>query len=172
MRGCIFLKASISKVNAKPVSTLLASYFNLSAKQSPSTEAELEEMKKILYASAVALMYAMVCTRPDLAQALSVVSKYISNPGRDHWQAVKWILEGHKKDRHHVQRQHRDACITCFVDSDYVGDWDKRPTTEYVFTYGGGPVSWISMLQSISALSTTEAEYMALTEAAKEAIWL
>ena len=72
-------------INAKPVSTPLVSHFNLSVKQSPSTEAELEEMKKITYASAVGcLMYTMVCTRPDLAQALRVVSKYMSNPGRDH----------------------------------------------------------------------------------------
>ena len=57
-------------VNAKPVSTPLASHFNLSVKQSPSTEVELKEMKKIPHASAVGcLMYAMVCTRPDLPQA-------------------------------------------------------------------------------------------------------
>ena len=67
------------------------------------TEAELEEMKKISYASAVGcLMYAMVCTRPDLAQALSVVSKYTSIPGRDHWQAIMdtRVFEGHKKQHH------------------------------------------------------------------------
>ena len=72
------------------------------------------------------------------------------------------------------ERQHGDACITGFVDSDYAGDLGKRGYTTggYVFTCGGGPVSWRSMLQSISALSTIEAEYMALTEAAREAIWL
>ena len=62
-------------------------------------------------------------------------------------------------------------CITGFVDSDYAGNLEKRRSTMgYVFTCGGGPVSWRSMLQLISTLSTTEAEYMALTEAAKEAI--
>jgi len=164
-------------VNAKPVSTPLAAHFNLSAKQSPSTDDEVQEMKKIPYASAVGcLMYAMVCTRPDLAQAMSVVSKYMSNPGREHWQAVKWIiryLKGTRNKSIMFERQHDDACITGFVDSDYAGDLDKRrSTTGYVFTCGGGPVSWRSMLQKVSALSTTEAEYMALTEAAKEAIWL
>ena len=87
-------------VNAKTLSPLLASHFNLSTKQSTSTEAELEEMKKIPYARAVGcLMYAMTCTRSDLAQALSVVSKYLSNPVRDHWQAVKWILKYLKSTR-------------------------------------------------------------------------
>ena len=60
-----------------------------------------------------------------------------------------------------------------YVDSDYAGDLDKRrSTTGYVFTMAGGPVSWRSTLQSTVALSTTEAEYMAVTEAFKEAIWL
>jgi len=63
-------------VDVKPVSTPLASHFVLSTKQSPSSEVALEEMKKILYVSTVGcLMYVMVCTRPDLAQAMNVVSK-------------------------------------------------------------------------------------------------
>ncbi|KAH9764742.1 hypothetical protein KPL70_001639 [Citrus sinensis] len=60
-----------------------------------------------------------------------------------------------------------------YCDSDFAGDLDKRrSTTDYVFTLGGGPVSWRSILQSTIALSTTEAEYMAETEAVKKAIWL
>ena len=60
-----------------------------------------------------------------------------------------------------------------YVDSDYAGDLDKRQsTTGYVFTFARGPISWNSTLQSTVALSTTEAEYMAITEAVKEAIWL
>ncbi|KAG8500107.1 hypothetical protein CXB51_003710 [Gossypium anomalum] len=60
-----------------------------------------------------------------------------------------------------------------YVGSDYAGDLDKRrSTTGYVFTLAGGPISWKSTLQSTVALSTTEAEYMTITEAVKEAIWL
>ena len=118
-------------------------------------------------------MYAMVCTRSNLAQAMSV---YMANSGSVHWQAVKWILrylEGTSNYDIMFARQREGTCRSGFVDSDYAGDLDKRrSTTGYVFTCGGGPISWRSMLQSISALSTTEAEYMALTEAAKEAIWL
>ena len=80
----------------------------------------------------------MVCTRPNFAQALSVVSKYMSNPGRDHWQAVKWILRYLKGSRNKgimFERQHGDACITGFIDSDYARDLDKhRSTMGYVFT--------------------------------------
>lgn len=123
-------------------------------------------MKKVPYTSAVGcLMYAMICTRPDLAQAVSVVSKYMSNPGKAHWDALKWILrylKGTKGLGILFERKQEEACVAGFVDSDYAGDLDKRrSTTGYVFTCGGGPVSWRSMLQAVTALSTTEAEYMA-----------
>ena len=60
-----------------------------------------------------------------------------------------------------------------YVDSDYAGNLDKRwSTTGYVFTFAGGPISWKSTLQFTVAPSTTKAEYMAITEAVEEAIWL
>ena len=66
-----------------------------------------------------------------------------------------------------------DCKVVDFVDSDYAGDLDqRRSTTGYVFTLCGGAVSWRSMLQPTIALSTTEAEYMAAVECAKEAIWM
>ena len=68
---------------------------------------------------------------------------------------------------------HKDSRLIGFVDSDYVRDLDMRKsTTCYVFTLGGGAISWRSMLQPTVALSTTEAEYMAAVECAKEAVWL
>ena len=79
--------------NAKPVSTPLANHFKLSSEQCPKTDGEIEDMAKVPYASAVGcLMYAMVYTRPDLAHAVSQVSKFMSKPGRRHWEAVKWIF--------------------------------------------------------------------------------
>lgn len=69
----------------KPVSVSLASHFKLSTLQSPQTVVEKEHMLNIPYANAVgSLMYLIVCTRPDLAHSLSVVSKYMSNPGKEH----------------------------------------------------------------------------------------
>jgi hypothetical protein len=88
-----------SMLDAKPVSTPLANHFRLSGSQCPKNEEEIENMSKVSYASAVGcLMYAMVCTRPDLAHAVSTVSRYMANPGREHWNAVKvdfQILERH-----------------------------------------------------------------------------
>ncbi|KAL0540208.1 hypothetical protein IC582_024441 [Cucumis melo] len=63
--------------------------------------------------------------------------------------------------------------IRGYVDSDYTGDLDKnKSTTGYVFTLASGVVSWFSKLQSVVAMSTTEGEYVAATQASKEAVWL
>ena len=79
--------------DAKPVGSTLATNCKLSGKQSPKTKAENVEMIKIHYASAVrSLKYAMVCTRLDIGYAVGVVSRFMRNPGREHWVAVKWIL--------------------------------------------------------------------------------
>ena len=79
--------------NAKSVGTPLGSHFRLSKDQAPKLEEEQDHMSKIPYASAIgSLTYAMVCTRPDIAHAVGVVSRYMSNPGKQHWEAVKWIL--------------------------------------------------------------------------------
>ncbi|CAA0834177.1 cysteine-rich RLK (RECEPTOR-like protein kinase) 8, partial [Striga hermonthica] len=67
---------------------------SLSKTMSPKTPEEREQMNNIPYASAIAsIMYAMLCTRPEVAHALSVTSKYQSNPGEEHWKAVKMILK-------------------------------------------------------------------------------
>jgi hypothetical protein len=79
--------------NAKPVSTPLASHFKLTKEMCPKTQEEIEYMSRVPYSSAVgSLMYAMVCTRLDIAHAVGVVSRYMNNPGKEHWEAVKWIL--------------------------------------------------------------------------------
>ena len=71
----------------------LASHLLLFKDQSPKTEEDREFMAKVPYASAIeSLMYAMVCTISDIAHAVGVVSKFMSNPKKAHWEAVKWIL--------------------------------------------------------------------------------
>ena len=83
-----YIKEILKKFNmmdCKPVGTPMSSGTKLSAEQCPKTDEEIEEMARVPYASAVgSLMYAMVCTRPDIAQAVGVLSRYMSNPGRDH----------------------------------------------------------------------------------------
>lgn len=132
-------------------------------------------MAKVPYASACgSLMYAMVATRPDIAFAVGVVSRYMANPGKRHWEAIKGILRYLKGSQDVcICFGKQDAEVHGYTDSDYAGHVDNRKsTTGYVFTFTGGAISWISRLQRCTALSTTEAEYIAATEACKEAIWL
>ena len=161
--------------HSKPVSTPLATHFKLSRKCCPVTEEERDEMSSIPYASAVgSLMYAMVSTRPDIAHAVGTVSRYLSNPGKSHWNAVKWILR--------YLRGTSKLCICFggskpilegFTDADMAGDLDGRKSTSgFLFTFAGGAISWQSKLQKCVALSTTEAEYIAATEAGKEMLWM
>jgi len=86
-----YLQKFLQKFNigddAKTVSVPLAPHFKLSAKMSPKTVEDQEYMKNVPYANAVgSLMYVMVCTRPDLSQAVNMVSRYIHDPGKGHWQ--------------------------------------------------------------------------------------
>ena len=132
-------------------------------------------MSAIPYSSTVgSLMYAMVCTRPDIAHAVGVVSRFLSNPGKQHWEAVKWILrylKGTTKFR--LCYGGADPILEGYTDSDMAGDLDGRKSTSgFIYTFAGGAVSWQSRLQRCIALSTTEAEYIAIAEAGKEMLWL
>ena len=163
---------------AKSVSSPLAPHFKLSAKISLKTVDDHEYMSHIPYASAVgSLMYTIVCTRSDLSQVVSMVSRYMHEPGKGHWEVVRWILRYIKgtvdvglvfgKDVDGKQE------CTCYVDSDYTGHLDKYHfTTGYVFTLSQAPMSRRCTLQSTVTLSTTEEKYKTLIEAVKETIWL
>uniref|UniRef100_A0A1J3I7B7 Retrovirus-related Pol polyprotein from transposon TNT 1-94 n=2 Tax=Noccaea caerulescens TaxID=107243 RepID=A0A1J3I7B7_NOCCA len=161
---------------AKPTITPLATHFRLKSLTKDERKEEAIHMEGTPYASAVgSLMYAMIGSRPDLAFAVGVISRFMSNPGRDHWTAVKWVLRylrGASQDCLTFTKN-KDFSIEGFCDSDYATDLDKRRSvTGFIFKVWGNTVSWRSNLQSVVALSTTEAEYMALSSAVKEAIWL
>ncbi|GKC40025.1 hypothetical protein Tco_1052409 [Tanacetum coccineum] len=113
--------------DCKPISTPFPTDVKLSSNMSPSNEKEKMEMSQVSYASAVgSLMFTMICTRPNIAHVVGVVSRYMAEPG--------------------------------YVDSDYAGALDRsKSTTGYVFTLSGGTVSWVSKLQSVVAMLTTEA---------------
>ncbi|KAL0322888.1 UNVERIFIED_CONTAM: Retrovirus-related Pol polyprotein from transposon TNT 1-94 [Sesamum angustifolium] len=134
-------------------------------------------MKKIPYSNAIgSVMYLMVSTRPDIAYAVSCLSRFMSNPGTIHWEALKWLfryLNGSNNSGIKFSKCSEGIKLIGYVDSNYANDRDsRRSTTSYVFTLCGACISWKSQLQNIVALSTTEAEYIAITEAFKEAIWL
>ena len=120
-------------------------------------------------------MYAMTQTRPDLAYSVSTLSKFSSNPSKEHTVAVKRVyryLQGTKS----LTLTYRGDCelkLVGYTYSDWGGDKEtRRSTSGYVFTLAGAPISWSSGRQSTVALSSTEAEYIAAAEATKEAVWI
>ena len=134
-------------------------------------------MESVPYSEAIdCLMYSMVSTRPDLAYPISVLSRYMANPSEPHWEGLKWLLRyikgtlnyglHFKKAKGHIQ-------LEGFVDSDYAANRDNRKSvTSFIFLLNGNCICWKTQLQPVVALSTTEAEFMAVTEAIKEGIWL
>ena len=110
-------------------------------------------------------MFAIICTRSDIAHAVRVVSQYMANLNREHWHAVKRNLK-YIKGPSDVTLCYGGSnfIVRGYVDSNYAGDLDKRKfTTGYMFTLAGSIVSWVSKLQSIVATSIMEEEYMETT---------
>ena len=118
---------------------------SLSRDQCPVTPDEIEEMRRIPYASAVgSLMYAMLCTRPDICYAVGVVSRYQCNPGKDHWIAVKHILKYIRRTRDYMLvYSGGNLNLLGYTDSDFQSDKDSRKSTSCsVLTLGSGAVVW------------------------------
>ncbi|KAJ9545825.1 hypothetical protein OSB04_025532 [Centaurea solstitialis] len=130
----------------------------LSKAQCPVSSEDQDKMKSVPYASAIgSIMYAMLCTRPDVAYSISVTSKYQQNPGEAHWVAVKNILK--------YMRRTKEMFLV-------FGGSEDEISSGYVFTLNGGAISWKSSKQDTIADSTIETEYIAASDAAKEAVWL
>lgn len=125
-------------------------------------------MKRLSYASAVAsLIYAMVCTRPDIAHAVSVVSRVQS------WQRALECNEIDYQARFSLCFGNGKTMLDGYTDADIAGDLDNRKSTSgYLMTFAGRAVSWQRKLHQSIALSSTEAESIATTEACKESLWL
>lgn len=135
-----------------------------------------EETSQQPYQSLIgSLLYLSNCTRPDIAFSVGVLAKFSSHPTKAHWTAAKRVLrylQGTCNYGVMFESQENEVCRG-YSDADWAGDReDRRSTSGYVFQIGLGPVSWRSRKQTTVALSTAEAEYVALASAAQEAVWL
>ena len=144
--------------------------------QCPKNDFEREHMKNIPYTSAVgSLMYAQVCTRPDIAFAVGVLGRYQSNPGIDHWRAAKKVmryLQG-TKDYMLMYRRTYSLEVIGYSDADFAGCVDSRKSTcGYIFKLADGAVSWRSAKQTLTSTSTMEAEFVSCFETSSHGVWL
>ncbi|XP_062103138.1 secreted RxLR effector protein 161-like [Humulus lupulus] len=134
-------------------------------------------MEKVPYPEAIgSVMYIMISTRLDIAYAVSVLSRFMSNLGEEHWKGLKWLLRYLKAIPRHGLRFSKTSSRTHlegYVDADYASNRDTRKfITSYCFLLNGYCISWKAQLQPINSLSTIEAEFMATTEAFKEVVWI
>ncbi|CAM8906112.1 unnamed protein product [Rhodiola kirilowii] len=186
IKGTLYLSQAdyITKVlnkfamlNSKPSPIPLRGHLVLSKADCPSTESDKHKMNDIPYDIVVgSVMYDMLCTRPDLAFALGVLSRFMSNPGNAHWTAMKYVLKyiaGTQNLGLVYKKYETKIKLKGYVDSDYASNKDTRKsTTALYFTWAGNCISWKSQQQSIVTLSSTKVEYIVAVEAIKEAMWL
>ncbi|GJT32828.1 putative retrotransposon protein [Tanacetum coccineum] len=164
--------------NSKRGTIPMQEKLKFSKSQGASTPAEIQRMQNITYALAVgSIMYVVRCTRPDVAFAQNITSQFQQNPGEVHWTAVNNILKylRNTKDMFLVYGgdTKRELRVSCYTKAGYLTDADDmKSQTGYVFVLNGGVVGWKSTKQSIFTTSSTDAEYIAVFDASKEAVWI
>jgi hypothetical protein len=144
---------------------------------------EAEAMKYVPYRQVLGkLVYAMGQTRPDIIFAVEILGRVGHDPRTRHWAAMKKLmryLRGTSRKSLYINKREEsnqkadETVLQGYVDTDWAGDVGSRKSTSgYAFFLGTTLISWSSKKQQTVALSTAEAEYMALTEAIKQGIWL
>lgn len=142
----------------------------------PKNEKDVAKIINVPYQKAVgALLYFSTTTRPGIAYAVSKVKQFSQNPGIQHWTAVKRIIRYLVGTRNYgiVFSPKKEGGVTGFTDADLIGDLDDRKSTSgCVFLCNGGATSWFSCKQECTSISTTEAEFVAGSESARETTWI
>lgn len=162
--------------NANGISTPFDS--NLKLSKDGTDDGEDHETIRVPYRQAIgSLMYAMVGCRPDIAYSVNFLAKFSEQPKSSHWNAIKRILR-YLIDTKDYGLRYSGSCeypseLVCYVDSDFAGDIDtRRSTAGYLLMYNGSPLFWKSTRQQTVAMSTTEAEFVAVSLAVRDILWL
>ncbi|CAB0019909.1 unnamed protein product [Nesidiocoris tenuis] len=167
-----YIKELLKKYKMENCSTVTTPMITgLQLKKNENTE----ELKNYPYQNLIgALIYIAVATRPDISFSVSYLSQFNNCYGKDHWLAAKRILKYLKGTSHlTLTYSPTKTPLQGLSDADWAASQiDRRSYTGYCFQYAGGAISWEARKQKTVALSSTEAEYMCLTEAAKEAVHL
>ena len=157
--------------DAKPVSTPADISVKLTKDDGVSKDVDAAEYQSLVGS----LLYVAIATRPDISQAVGAVSKFCSSPTQAHLTAAKRILRYLKctVDTALTYSRSPSVSLVGYSDADWAGDLDtRRSTSGTLFLMSDGAVSWTSKAQPVVALSSTEAEYIALSMATQEAAWM
>ncbi|KAG2975600.1 hypothetical protein PC128_g25950 [Phytophthora cactorum] len=162
--------------SAKPCLTPLEAGIHLTKADQPQTEHDKVKMSSKPYRSLVgSLMYLECGTRPDISIAVAQLSRLLENPGQKHWDAgirvVRYLLM--TKDVGITYDGCQGTELVAYSDADWAGSRDdRRSVSGLMLMMRGAPVMWRSTFQKTVALSSTEAEYMALSDCVKEVVWM
>jgi hypothetical protein len=159
-------------LDAHPVSTPMDPG-RLNELQEPGNGGNEGMVERRLYQQAMGcLIYLMVCTRPDIAYAVSQLSRYCQEPLGTHWEMLRHLLRYIRGTSAMAVQYSNSRMLVGYTDSDYAREPVQRKSTgAYLFMINGGPISWNSKRMATVATSTMEAEYMAMAEATKQAVW-
>src|SRR5271156_1390965 len=161
--------------DAKPLTIPIDSNISLSKDNCPKTDEVKATMKGVPYREAIgALNWLAVASRPDIAFVVGQLAQFLENPGRVHWEAAKQVMRYLKgtKEWKLVYGNDERRGLEGFTDDDGASQEHRRAISGFVVLIDGGAVSWTSKKQELVTLSTMEAEYVAVTHAAKELLWL
>ena len=157
--------------NAHPKRTPMTLSMKLTASARTAADPTIQKQYQSMVGS---LMYAMLGSRPDICFAVNKLAQYGSNPDEEHLAAAQRIFQYLKATRDYrlTYNGNTGSELIGWCDADWASDPDtRRSTTGYVFQIGSGSVAWATRKQRTVALSSTESEYMALTESLQHAIW-
>ena len=137
-------------------------------------EGEHEKLPHVPYKELVgSLLHLSNTTRPDFAYESSLLSRYMQGTRWWHWKAAKAVLRYLKATKDWGIVYSRAGNLHGYTDADYAGDRDDcKSTSGYVFLNSGGVISWRSKKQAVVAQSSCQAEYVAMSYAVREAIWI
>ncbi|GJX60250.1 retrotransposon protein, putative, ty1-copia subclass [Tanacetum coccineum] len=164
--------------NSKKGYTLMIEKPDYRKSQGAKTPSEVQRMQRVPYASVIgSIMYAVRCTRPDVAFAQNLCSRFQQNPGEIHWTAVKAILKYLRNTKDMVlvygAKPEAELKVSCYADASFQTDKDDtKSQMRYVFVLNGGSMDWKSAKQSTNAMSSTESEYIDADEALMEVVWM
>ena len=136
-------------IECKLVNVPLTRHFILSKSQCLSSEFKILKMKNIPYANVIGtIVYSMISTRPDFAYFISLLNRFMSNPRKIHWEALKYVLKYINSSLSaglNFEKRCNTLDLVEFVDSDFAGDKNFRKSTiTFFFTLGSNCISWKS----------------------------
>ena len=173
-----YIKSIVEKfrlTGAKCISTPIDHNAQFNIQQSPLTMNQTTRMQGVPYSEAIgSIPWPAVISHLDIAYVVSILSQFIQNLGMAHWEGVKQVINylSSTKNLWLTFGGNKKTLIEGFCDADWASRAHRHSISGFSFHYGLGAISWSSKKQNIIVLLSTKSEYIALTYAAKEGIWL